>query len=118
MTFKNVMIQEMIDRGMFESQAQEIMDLYVNDPRNLIEVHIWDDYANDYPNTMKNVLWIGVKEFAFQWIKDNLPEAWFRPMFEFTEQELCEQIRQKNIDTKSLEIDPEKMYDIQDIEGE
>lgn len=97
MTFRESMIKAMTTRGMFESQAIEIMNLYIYSDMSVSMSGRWDDDAIAYPDQMQFVLWIGVKHFAFRWIEDNLPEAWFKPMFQYSDEELSKKVREKKL---------------------
>ena len=39
------------------------------------------DNADGYPTTMMAVLIVGINTEAVRWIDENLPKAWYRPMF-------------------------------------
>ena len=41
----------------------------------------WGDDINDYPNPLVAVIWVTTKNIALEWIDENLPKAWYRPMF-------------------------------------
>lgn len=41
----------------------------------------WDDTVDGYPPQLLAVLWLGVRRAAVDWIDENLPKAWYRPMF-------------------------------------
>ena len=41
----------------------------------------WGDDINDYFNPLVAFIWGITKNIALEWIDENLPEAWYRPMF-------------------------------------
>lgn len=88
MTFKELMIKAMTSRGMFPSQAEEVIVKYIESNYDNSMMDRWHEDVNEYPEVMQNILWMGVKDYAAKWIKINAPQAWFRPMFEHTESEL------------------------------
>jgi hypothetical protein len=80
MTFKESMVKAMTDRGMFPDQAETvIMEYIANDVNPMMDR--WNENVEGYPEVMQNVLWMGVMSYAYEWIKENKPMAWFRPMF-------------------------------------
>lgn len=95
MNFRESMIKAMTTRGMDNSQAKEIIDSYIVSNENNPMMDRWYEDINGYPDTLGNILWMGVKDYAFKWIVQNKPEAWFRPIFEFSEAELIKQINDK-----------------------
>lgn len=42
----------------------------------------WNRPADEYPESVYNVLWISLKDIALDWIEENLPMAWYKPMFQ------------------------------------
>ncbi len=42
----------------------------------------WQDRAADYPSMLIDALWLSTKHHALEWILENAPQAWYRPMFE------------------------------------
>ena len=73
----------LVERGMFESQAKKVMEIAkpmfvqaMPDYR-----FTWDRPAKEYHDVIYNTGFFIVKRAAIQWIDENLPEAWFRPIF-------------------------------------
>ncbi|WP_342441766.1 hypothetical protein MHB65_22235 [Lysinibacillus sp. FSL K6-0075] len=89
MTFKEAMIKEMTTRGMFESQAVTVINNYIKENKNPEMTHRWHDRISAYPHTLVMILWMGVKEYVAEWLSVNAPEAWFRPMFQYSNQRNC-----------------------------
>lgn len=112
----------LVANGMFESQAEQVMQIAVPAinksmetspkvvapvrskynrrkrkklclgefaPRVVVEIPVenpyrftWDAPAKDYPDAIYRVLYVKhVKPIAYKWINDNLPMAWYKPMF-------------------------------------
>jgi hypothetical protein len=81
MTFKEAMINELTSRGMFPSQAEEVIEKQIKESKDDCVKSLWNKDVSGYPDSMKNIMWMGVKKSAYEWIEVNAPEAWFRPMF-------------------------------------
>lgn len=95
MTFKEVMVKAMTSRGMFPSQAEEVIEKYIVSNEANPMMDRWHDDASGYPEALQDILWMGVKDYAAKWIIENAPYAWFRPMFEFSEKELTEMMNNR-----------------------
>lgn len=103
MTFRESMIKAMTARGMFQSQAEEIMNQYMQSEESSVMQGRWNDSVDGYPPSMEGAVWIGVKHFAATWLEKNLPQAWFRPMFQYTNEELQTMIdAKKALSTKQV----------------
>jgi hypothetical protein len=95
MTFRNVMVKAMTSRGMFLSQAEEVISKYIESNEGNPMMDRWHEDVIGYPEALQNILWMGVKEYAANWIANNAPEAWFRPMFEYSEAELTQMMQNR-----------------------
>ena len=90
MTFRKRMEAMCVDNGMFDTQAEKVVQRAVNESRETDEAnedsggmfHRWDDDEAGYPLTMTAVLWMCVCRHALEFIKEECPNAWFRPMFD------------------------------------
>lgn len=74
----------LIERGMFESQAKEVMDLAVPVLDGQVDNYkiTWDRPSEEYPDVLYNVMFHSVRKVALKYIEENIPMAWFKPMFE------------------------------------
>lgn len=73
--------------GIFETQATRIMDFAIAeidkqktdaDPYQIT----WNRPASEYPEAFYNVVfWIKIKPQVFAWAEQNMPMAWWKPMF-------------------------------------
>ncbi len=81
MTFRQALVAEMVSRGMFESQANKVMEIVIADEVNRDMAGRWDEDASKYPAPLLIVLWLNARETALAWIDQNLPRAFYRPMF-------------------------------------
>jgi len=75
--------QMLTDRGMFESQADKVMEQFVPefDEVNAGYRVTWERPASEYPDAFYAVGFMYLKKTALRWIDENLPQAWFRVMF-------------------------------------
>ena len=92
MTFREAMIQEMTKRGMFLQQAEQVIDKEIAENKNESMEGRWFENIHAYPEGLVNVVWVGVKQSAYEWIEENAPMAWFKPMFQYTDKELQKMI--------------------------
>jgi len=96
MTFREAMVKAMTSRGMFQTQAMDVIGNYIEENINDSMLGRWNDDVSAYPDNLQTVLWLSVKDYAHEWIKANAPEAWFRPMFQYSEAELKQMMNQRN----------------------
>ena len=83
-TIKEYLIKILISMGMFESQAIKVMEIAIPKIHKLTDHYRinFDDDSETYPRPIYNVLMLGIKPIALEWINENAPEAWYKPMFE------------------------------------
>jgi hypothetical protein len=86
-TTKMKLVAMLIANGLFESQANEIIKLAIPEIDKLNNGYqiTWDRPASEYPGVLYPLLFISIKPIALQWIEDNCPQAWFKPMFQSKE---------------------------------
>ncbi len=84
MTTKERLKKMLTDRGMFDSQADAVLKEVIPQIESLTPGYriTWDRPANEYPDAVYNVMWLPLRDAALKWIDKNMPQAWFRPMFE------------------------------------
>jgi hypothetical protein len=87
------MIKAMTSRGMFPSQANEVIEKYIALRKDESMLSRWNDEVSAYPEPLQSILWMGVKDYAAKWIEENAPEAWFRPMFQYSDVELTQMMK-------------------------
>ena len=73
----------LIQYGMFESQAKEVIDLSIPKLNELVDEYkiSFDRPQTEYPDTLYSILFLNIKPIALKWIDDNKPMAWYRDMF-------------------------------------
>lgn len=81
MSFEFAMKRKLEQSGLSLTQAEQIIELAKKDEALDSFKERWGDTESEYPPAMVNVLWISVKTIALEWIDENIPQAWFRPMF-------------------------------------
>ena len=79
-TIEQKLTQRLVDNGLFEDMAEKIMQQIKADDNGTMQGR-WGDSIEDYPDIMLAVLWVTVRDTALEWIDENLPNAWFRPLF-------------------------------------
>ena len=85
MTLRQKLIKMLVDKGLFESQATEIItqSIKIIDSKQGEYKVTWDRPADEYPDVCIS-LWFmeTIKPATLAWIDKNKPQAWFRPIFE------------------------------------
>ncbi len=92
-TVESKFINMLIGNGMSECQAKSVMEIakpHINGIMSDYNINsilsgyniTWNTPSSDYPNVIYNVLYNEIKPIALKWINDNVPHAWFKPMFE------------------------------------
>jgi len=75
--------QMLFERGMFENQAKEVMDLAIPvcDATAPDYKITWDRPAEEYPDPFYSVVFLSIKPVALKYIEEKCPMAWFKAMF-------------------------------------
>ena len=81
MTWADWIKKQLQDRGLFESDAEKILEAIKSAPENAAMATRWNDSTDNYPPQMQSVVWLSVKSIAFEWIDENQPNAWYKSMF-------------------------------------
>ncbi len=82
MTFEKWAQNFLAERGMFNERAKEVIEATKDAKENEAMMSRWKDDISDYPNAMLKVMSMTLREHAMEWIVANMPQAWFRSMFE------------------------------------
>lgn len=84
MTTRGKLREMLTSRGMFDSQAEEVLKIAIPRIESTTPSHriTWDRPANEYPKEVYNAMWLFLRTAAKEWIAENAPDAWFRPMFD------------------------------------
>lgn len=71
--------------GMFDSQASAVMEIAKSRISDLAPGYniTWDGPANEYPDAFYALGFnFAIKPAAIEWIEQNVPNAWYKPMFQ------------------------------------
>lgn len=79
-TIRQVITAQLIGMGMFDNQANEVVALAEEKVESM--QGRWDSQASDYPPAVVKITFMHVKKVALEWINNNAPQAWFKPLFE------------------------------------
>ncbi|MCP4394888.1 MAG: hypothetical protein GY804_11580 [Alphaproteobacteria bacterium] len=82
MTFEKWAKDYLEKRGMFDTQAHEVVETVKVAKENEAMLKRWKDDIAGYPDAMLNVMVLTLRRHALEWIDENLPKAWYRDMFE------------------------------------
>ncbi len=84
MTVKDKLFNMLIERGMFDSQAEKVMEKAIPELINLVEYYSisFNRPSDEYPKPIYDVLFLAIKPIALKWIEENIPMAWYKPMFQ------------------------------------
>jgi hypothetical protein len=83
MTSREKLENMLVNNGMFESQAKEVIDIAIPELNNILDDYkfTFDRPASEYPNVIYTLLFMHIKPIALKWIEKNCPMAWYKPMF-------------------------------------
>lgn len=84
MTTKQKLISMLVANGMFESQAEKVMEIAIKELKTIDEDYkkiSWDRTSEEYPDKLYSFWFGAIKPIAYKWIEENLPQAWFKEMF-------------------------------------
>ena len=82
MTFEKLAYDHLFNNGMFENDAKKVIELAKKDEvlGDAMKGR-WSDDTEGYPPFMKNVFIVSLNSVAVKYIDENMPKAWFRPVF-------------------------------------
>lgn len=96
MTVKQKLEDMLIQRGMSNQQAEEVLKLALPEINKSMEEPYelpsgstvqpyaisWETRCDDYPDVIYGIWFSIMNPIAVKWIKENKPQAWFLPVFE------------------------------------
>lgn len=82
MNFEEKMTNRLTSRGLFPKEARQIITLAKETKILKPMKHRWQENIDEYPTQMREVLWLSIETVALEWIKEHLPKAYFRSLFE------------------------------------
>lgn len=82
MNFVEALKARLIENGLFESNADAIMKIALEDKESFSEMRgRWGNNVDGYPVGFVNILFSTLRPIAYKWICENAPMAWFRVIF-------------------------------------
>jgi hypothetical protein len=83
MTVREKLQSMLVNKGMFESQAKEVMDIAEPELNKLDNDYkiTFHSPADEYPSVIYTILFMAIRPIALNWIEENIPMAWYKPMF-------------------------------------
>jgi len=82
MTIREKLVDLLFQNGIFENDAKEIVQSYIDCSMGQAMEGRWDDEVEGYPIATISVLWAGTKAMALEWISKNCPSHWAKPLLE------------------------------------
>jgi len=67
--------------GMSDYQADAVIDVAEHDILMGGIVSKWHRKVEDYPKPIVDLAWHNLKAVALEWLEENKPLAWFKPIF-------------------------------------
>lgn len=80
MNFYDFFTKQLTSLGMFPNQAKDVMTITME--RHSEMKGRWDEDITSYPQQLQNIIWLSIEDIALEYIEKNVPEAWFKPIFD------------------------------------
>jgi len=74
---KNMLVQN----GMFDADAETVINAMMKEEEYSNMRNRWHEDTGNYPWMLLNVIMMQTHRYAYKWICENTPQAWFRPLF-------------------------------------
>lgn len=81
-TLEQDILKRLTSNGLSSKQAETIITIAKEDEALESMKGQWGKSVTEYPVQLRTVLWFSVKAIAFEWIEENVPNAFFRPLFD------------------------------------
>ena len=81
-TFKEALIEDLTSSGFSREQALEVFAQLTKRPEQASMKGRWDEDHTGYPASIFSSLLVAIRNIAFEYIKENMPNVWFRPIFD------------------------------------
>ena len=81
MTIQEDIHQQLVGNGLFDSQADAVIELMKASKANAAMSERWGDSPGEYPPAIAILAWLSAKRAAVEWIDANAPSHWARPLF-------------------------------------
>ena len=94
MTTREKLIQNIKRCGVSGKDTKEIMEFIAPNMNKKMQEDgttiDWSSDANGYIEPIDNMVFLMAKPFIAEWIEENCPQEWFKPMFTMTHNEIKE----------------------------
>ena len=83
MTVKEKLMQSVVKKGLSLLEATHVVELAIPKIDELVPNYdiTWNRPSEEYPNMLYVIMSPIVNGVALEWIEENCPQAWFKPMF-------------------------------------
>jgi hypothetical protein len=78
--FANKLKTMLVMHGLFEDQAEKVINNYRTSDAGSAMNGRWDDDISGYPDVTLNVLWFGTKRFALEFLEKECPDHWAKEL--------------------------------------
>lgn len=75
------LLKLMMDNGLWLKEAAAVLASVVESEEQKPMQYRWNDPTSDYPDALLAVLWLTIRDAALEWIDENEPQHFARPMF-------------------------------------
>lgn len=82
MTIEEKLKSMLVENGMFDEWADAVIARLKEDVVGATMRGRWGDSVEGYPVQLLTGLWLSTKRIALEWLNENHPQAWFKPVFE------------------------------------
>ena len=84
MTVAEKIVDNLVKMGLSDGEAKEVFVLAKPELDGTISNYniTWDRPHDEYSDVLYAIWMMSIKEIGLQWIEDNCPQAWFKPMFQ------------------------------------
>ncbi len=82
-TLKQQCLSYLVSNGMSDNEAENLFNLFIDKDFNEAMKNRWDEPSENYPPVILKISLISLRRFAFEWISENNPMAWYKSMFQY-----------------------------------
>jgi len=80
-TIREHFLNKLFQSGLFEDEAEQIMDRFIADEANKAMKGRWSEPVDAYPPLLIGLIWTAIKSETLAWINVHKPGAWYRSLF-------------------------------------
>lgn len=93
-TVKQKCLNFLMENGLWPDQADQVFER----AKPKLEVGgykmLWGRPSSEYPDVLYAVMFLTLKTVGLEWIDENCPQAWFRPMFTASPESEIKQLKE------------------------